>query len=507
MKAKVLRIISLEEAVKRNSIRPEIINHIDANTEQEQEALKKKLVTVYDSQDVFLDVPQCECGGLTGGHYVDCNGNGTVCPTCHTEVTNPTDRKIESSLFFAAPEGIKRLITPLAWIILSEQMIAKGRRDFNFLSYILNPSYRDPEDNAKAMAFVDAFKASGIERGINSFFDNYELILDICYHLSKSADKDDWLECCITFKNEFFTKILLIPSKIAFAIEKTSLGTYYDNSMNSCIDAVFTATSLENLGGYDNAPRNIRRQINTHLAKILEGFGTYAQVLWVENLQKKNAWLRKAIYGCRMNLSFRTIVTSRHEPHDYRKIKMPYAIMLNVYQPLVYSKLIYERGYNMKQATKIIETGFSPINPLLWELLEELINETPPEEPSFAMEGHERYQNLLKTQPKRIGRGLETTNTRYPTLDRLSTQLYYIDAITEHTTEVPLQTVIGPNMDFDGDMTQGTVTYGMPGFNFLQPHYGLHSTMKPFQIRHIASLPDTIVVMKYQARVAEEWVI
>lgn len=441
---KILRVLNMGDKLAAKSTRPMFVNDFPMDTEADRQYLQDLLVTNYNTTDVFVNVPRCECGVLDKGYYVNAKGEGKICPVCGTEAVAPTARKIESTLYIRAPEGIKKLITPLGWIILS--IPVKPSR-FNLISYITNPSYRELENSNRAMLLVDKFKALGIPRGLNSFYDNFELICDMIYNLYKSDEADDWLEFTRRFKDKIFTDVLPIPSKVAFAVEHTSLGTFYDKTMSTCTEAVYSAATMNALGNYETSSRMAQRQINTRISTILSGLADFFEMTWKANISPKQGWLRQAVYGCRMNFSFRDIITSRHEPHDYRKIGVTYKTILNCYQAMVYGKL-FRRGYNHSEATNLIKSNMIHRHPLLLEILEELIDETPEDTPSFAMEGHERFANHLTTR-KRKGRGLPITITRPPSLDRLSTMFLYIDKITEESTEISLLDVIGCNADFD----------------------------------------------------------
>ena len=53
----------------------------------------------------------------------------------------------------------------------------------------------------------------------------------------------------------------------------------------------------------------------------------------------------------------------------------------------------------------------------------------------------------------------------------------------------------------------GVNTLNIEGFELLAPCYGMHSDQTPFMFREVISQPDTVVVMKYQWRLNEEWEI
>lgn len=502
--AKVIKLVNISDMVASMTRVPVVVNDLPMESDADRKALRNMLVTVYNTQDVFSDMPRCECGFLDKGHYISEDGNGRVCPICNFEVQTVSDRRIESNLVIKATEGVDKLLSPIGWIIMSTQT---KQGAYNLLPYMLNPYYRENPRSNRAKELKECFDSLGVERGIRSVYDNWEIIIDAIANITKQRDIEDWRVFNKKFKDTIWSEYLMIPTKVAFAIEETSICTFYDNTMNACIDAVFTASLVDKEANYKSLSPRLRNSINAKLTNVMAGFGTYFEQLWAKTLQPKEAWIRQAIYGCRVNNSYRCVVTSDHGPHDYRECGLPYSLLLNIFQIEIYGKLT-RRGYTVLAAYHLIESHLANPHPLLWELLEELINETPPKEKSFATEGYEDIIHPFRyLKQEKVGGGLSMNNIRYPSLDRLSTQFHYCTFITDETLIMSLLDVIGMNCDFDGDNIQGFATHNQPGFELLRPHYGLHSEANPFNIRNIASLPDTVVVMKYQARIAEKWEI
>lgn len=432
-KAKVLTHLNLSAVLAAQQRRPIFVNDMSLVTDQDREALRQLALTNYTTTDVVSTVPTCRCGSTAGTHRVN-----LICGICGTPVEKAHLTKIEPDIWIKAPKEIGLLPTPLFWLFCSQPMSVRG---FNGLEWLCNHNYPTPDTKSspKAQRMVKIFETLGIPRGLKSFIQNLDLIMDrlILPNIPDKIKRQELLEFVSYYRDSIFTPVLPIPAKIAMVVEQTSVGKYYDNTIDSAMEACFTAADT---AGEDNL-KKLESRFTTVVSKLSE---------FVENavkdiLLKKQGFLRRVCYGMRIMFAFRGVITSLHEPHDYRGIKVPYHQLLTCMTPFVIKRLIRDHGFNYRTAYNYIMEHQKDNDDLLWFILESFINETPPD--LVPNKAAENLPSTLKFFEKRTGRGIGATGTRYPSLDRGSTQQFFIVGLTKETIELSVVVLRGFNAD------------------------------------------------------------
>lgn len=431
MAAKTLVMISQDDLAAYMDRPPTIINDLPLDTATDRQILQDLLVTTYNSSDVLSSVPRCNCGHLTKMY-----DKGAICPKCNTEVASPVTREIESDLWIAAPTGITALITPLAWIMLSKHVSPKG---YNCIEWLCNPAKPWPDaDNKRATQIITRLAALGLPRGLNNFYKHFDdYMVPFLKVAVRNQQRVELTEFINTYRDNIFTKHIPLPSKIAFVVENTNVGTYYDKTIDYAIEAAFTAANT-------SGEKDIRK-LQSRCTTVMSLLGKYYLTVLGKPISGKPGWLRRVVYGNRLNFSWRNIITSYHEPHDYGKSLEPYAEVLTMLQPMVIPKLMNEHGMSFKDAHDYVETHATDFDPLLWAVLEQLIDATEPDKfPNPAAEG---LPSPLKTIPHPKGGGIGAIKIRYPTLARGSCQYIKIVGLTRAETKFSVLILKAPNAD------------------------------------------------------------
>jgi hypothetical protein len=321
-------------------------------------------MTRYDGDS--LDVlPSCDCGAVSGEYNV-----GVKCTDCNTICVSVTERPLESALWIAAPQGIDKLINPDAWIIFSKRFTFNGH---NLIEWLCNPFYKAPSDPIPPK--IAQIKKLNIPRGLNNFYRNFDAIMDtlIANKLIQNSnnDKDLFIDFVRTFKESIFTKYVPIPSKLAFITEDTPTGRYVDLSMTPAIDAIRTISSIEN----SPTPNSLKKK-EAAAVKAITKLALYYQDFASKQLGSKYGWFRKHIYGSRLHFSFRSVISSLSENHEYDEIHMPWSMSVMVLEAHLISKLL-KRGYTPNAALGFLRENTLKYHPMLEELFNELIKEGP----------------------------------------------------------------------------------------------------------------------------------
>lgn len=410
---KTLAIHNFDTHYASLHFKPIILNDVPARTKEEREKLNNLIMTTYNNTDTLETIPSCACGSLSYNYRIN-----ELCPKCGTRVETEADRAIESTVWFRAPPGVKGLVNPMCWIIMSDVMT---RSKFNALLWFCNPYMEAPPENNKGgHLLIRKLLKLGIERGLNNFIENFDRVF-IPFISSLPPDQSSkqlMHEFMVTYRAEMFPQHLPIPSKIAFVLENTSTGTYADiSAMREVIDACLTVTSL------DKETVSNTRRLEGKMASVVNGLSTYYLHMFGDPFSAKEGWWRKTVFGTRMHFSYRAVATSQAGVHNYEQIQIPYSVAATLFRVHLMNKL-RGRGYTEDEAFTYVMQHVANRDPLIDELLSEILGEACG------------------------GKGVATLLIRYPTLSRAAIQCFYINGITDYAIALSVLCVKGPNCDF-----------------------------------------------------------
>jgi len=375
---------------------PLIINDIVETSAEEKDTLKNLIFTKYDS-DVMKNVPSCDCGSITGEYNI-----GVLCKNCDTEVVSAVDKELEPILWVRAPKNIHALINPTVWTQLSLRF---KKSNFDTIRWICDTTYRvGPNDGA----IVAELQEAGITRGYNNFIENFYDIINRLFEMrsfsSKSRVTYDLLpQLLVENKDSIFSQYLPLVNRTMLVIESTTVGTYVDPFVPTAIDAILTVASID----VDESRFSIRTKEN-RVAKFLSGISSYYYNFAKNNLGRKSGTYRQHVYGSRSHFSFRAVVSSLTDAHQYDEIHIPWGIGITIFRYHIINKLI-RRGYTVNQAIYLINAHAKVFHPLINEIFKELIDESP-------------------------RKGVDVTINRNPSLVRGSIQRVRITKVKEDTS-------------------------------------------------------------------------
>lgn len=391
--------------------KPILLNDITAKTKEERENLNKLIMTTYNNTDTLESVPSCMCGSLSFDYRLN-----ELCPKCGTRVEAASEKAIESTVWFRAPDGIAGLMNPMVWIMLSKVLVVSH---YNVLQWLCNPYFPPPaENNRAAKTAIRRFERLGLPRGLNSFIQNFDQLSPKILDTSKKQYRASLQSFIEMYRNDLFPQYLPIPSKVAFVLENTSTGTYADiPAMREVIDACLTITSLD-----AETKTNIRR-LEGKISSVIAGLSKYYLYMFGKPFGAKKGWWRKTVFGTRMHFAYRAVITSNAGVHDYDTIKLPYEVAATLFRVHLKGKLHREYGMTEPEAHNFCMRTVNNRNPLIEKLLYEIL----------ATAGG--------------GRGWPTLLIRYPNLTRAGCQRFFINGISDHSIIFSVLTVRGNNAD------------------------------------------------------------
>lgn len=452
-----------------------VVNDLDPTLESDREKLESRIITKYDTQ-TFSIIPQCNCGYYKNEFKVN-----EICPICGTPVKSHTDRPIEPEVWIRVPDGVEYFISPSALIKITNAFITKR---FDPIRFMLDRGYS--VSNMRINPLFQSLSKSGIERGPNSFYHNFDAIIErlsisdvykgsIQYRIQSFLL---WLNS-IKDRNLIFCKHLPIPNKISSVIEKTAVGNYaFDKSFSNYMEAVNTIKSLKtqievpSLRVRENKAVKAMYQLKSHYEYVFRN-----------DLSLKHGWFRKHIFGCRTPFSARCVITSITEPHDYDELHLPYAASLVLLEPSIKNVLL-KQGSTAIDIDRRLNRAKSTFDRGLYDIMNKLIEYSP-------------YTTMLSSKP-----GLPCDFQRNPSLKRGSAQFLLItkikDNLLDNSIGISVLILKSPNADFDGDqmnLTLLTDRYQVASFSNLAPHNYFLDLSRYYCVSNVVKLPKQALAM------------
>jgi hypothetical protein len=466
---------------------PLIVNDLklDFGTKEGKDRLAMYLSYQFDG-DSIPTVPTC-LGGHIGGEAI----LGEMCPTCSTRVTNLVDRAVETGVWIAPPTGVNGFIHPEIWNILSPRLTPL--KSFSMMSWVCDPNYS--ETLPAYAAILEEYKRVH-KRGLNYVLENFDDVIHfimsskLCNKLSLQ-DKADIQLFLIQNRDKVVQQYLPLPSAIFVVSEKTAMGTYADEKTTALLDAVYMVTST-----YGSPIALTQRQRESHAARFISSVGSCYQNICTKFIGGKYGLVRRQQIGSRLHFSGRAVITSLSDSHHYEELHVPWAFAVQIMEPHLCAKLT-RRGFSVDEAYAFLEDHTLNWNPLLRELFDELIAESPPLEgfPEGIFQDLDEDPTLL--------RGIPCILQRNPSLTRGSAQCLRIttikDDIDDFTISLSNMILVAYNADFDGDELNLLLCLDkkmLKAFGRLRPHLGMRSLREP------RTLSDN---QKIHAPVAATW--
>lgn len=395
-----------------------IINNLAQDTDVDRAYIETISSTRYDKREKLSTVPTCGCGRESQGYNL-----GVICSYCNTEVTMNASN-LQSELWMAAPEEVPGLILPkFANMLIKIMYIKRGHNGFN---YLINPRAKPLRGNdAKTKKFLKLF--GDIPRGMTSFINNIELILDRLESFNgyKARQVRKFYNL---HKDRVFPRFLPLPSRLTLLVEDTNIYTYFDKTIDKVLESIYTVSGLSE----ETNMTTIESRLGSAIVSLCE----YYEKVMNNAVGGKPGVFRKSLLGSRLSFSLRTIVTSIFGEHDYRYCKIPKSLATIIYFPALVGKLV-KRGMTLLEAYDYIKSRTHKPDDLIVSMLYELVEESKP---------------LMKDITGRDDcYGLVFNVTRYPGLRIGSSQTFLVKEFSDDSIEQSVLTLRASNCDFDGD--------------------------------------------------------
>lgn len=448
---------------------PLLVNDYDLSIEEDREKLNSHLRVNHDS-DTFSTMPRCFCGALRGGEKV-----GRTCDVCHTVVSPITEELFESNLWLKAPLGTKGFINPEIYSLLVEPFNIKG---FNPLEYLIDRQYVPAKGGAdyKNKEIYQLVASLNIPRGINSFIENFDLIMTtlLSSQVVKSALPSaealrGYAGIYTRYRKQMFCGYLQMPSKLIFIVESNATGRYAAPEMKLAQDAALTVCSArrEITSARDVAyNETIAIKVSRQLAHFYQKHDT-------EIFAGKTGSIRKNIGGSRMPFTARCVIISKTGVHDMDTITLPRCIVIPLFK-------FHILNYLNKM-------GFSPTDSLLRIL-------------SSIKQADEVIDGILdKIEADTTNSRVRGWLLRNPTLRWLSNRTFKV-AFNRDLEEIAIRlstlSINPSNADFDGDELNFMLQFDDVSMRYGEA-FGSHNCVldmnSPITVSSGIDLPATLI--------------
>lgn len=401
---------------------PVIVNDFADTSKARKEAFNAMIYTKY-AGDLLSNLPKCSCGETVGeynaGYWVgDTYYPGVICRICLTEVRSSLEQTLEPLVWMRAPKGIDALISPLVWTMLTERFT---KSDFDIIRWFCDTRY-DPQ--VKQPYIMREIMELPFERGYNNFVRNFDAIMEVLFSLKKLKLKkgtpDNLQQLLKDRRDCVFAQYLPFPNKALLVLEETNMGAYADAINEGIVDAINTMVGID-------APlstHSVRTKENRTVKTIIQ-VAQYHDNVIRNTLSRKQGAFRKHAFGTRSHFSFRAVISSLTNDHDYDELHIPWGVGVSLFRIHLLSKLI-RRDMLQNEAMAFLNAHAHRRHPLLEQLFQDLIAECP-------------YK------------GIPVIFQRNPSLERGSAQAMYVTRVKldvgDPTVSLSILSVHGFNAD------------------------------------------------------------
>jgi hypothetical protein len=335
--------------------------------------INQSLFTVYD-KDVISTTPSCDCGMYKGAYLLN-----KICPHCATPVATIHDNR-DPLLWLRTMDPDIKFINPAFWNIFR---LILGKYNTDWVRWMSDSRYNPGPVPPFILGVLEVL-------GERSYINLCRNMIDVITYFQnnakfkKATDKQFDLEILknmwVNEPENVFSDYLPIVNKKLFVMENTPKGRFINLSVSDVIDTVMlwikVNTELRETNKSIKDPQ-VAKKIASTTAVTISKLATQYYTYYNKYIVFKSGAMRKHVYSARSHFTFRTVIVAVSGVHDYEQIQVPWLVGPTVYRPHLFNKLVNQRGYTYKEANVLLFRAVKAYDPLIDELLNELIAESP----------------------------------------------------------------------------------------------------------------------------------
>lgn len=342
---------------------PIIINYLPNTTEEDRAMIDELIITRYSS-DMLSILPSCRCGETKGEYAI-----GVICDKCRTPVKSKVEEDIKPLVWFKRPEGVAQLINPSMYNMLRDRFKVSG---FNVIDWLMDTTFFTTK---RTPPILNEISEAGIQRGYNYFVENFDFIIQTLLSMKqyrlKKGKRDELYDLIQKERHAIFSDYIPLPNKSLLIVENTHVGKYIDTTIIGARNAINMLISIDRK--FAEKPLKMREN---RTAKAISKLADFYNTFTAKNISPKTGLIRRHIIGSRAHFCFRAVITSITRPHRYDDIEVPWFIALTTMREHLLSKMM-KMGFSHSHAVNLIYASVCSYHPLIDQLLQDLINETP----------------------------------------------------------------------------------------------------------------------------------
>lgn len=395
---------------------------IDSDPLLSQEEIIKMLFM--EIEDTFGFVSSCDNGCTKANFY-----EGTICPTCGTEVRTFDPSSLKFRAQFKIPEQYPPILHPIVYRVLNTWLGKINKVPVLETFFI------------KKELFPQELSERGFQFGLSYFHEHFDEIINFLLtdcKLTKSKDRvkrsADIPEFLLKFKDRLFIRNLPILNQTLHILTKFGAGKRLSDSQVGLImqiNGILGTMRTTHIRAAEKPMTLARRNtIDVRLHKIASTFYKYCDEILRKKCSGKKGFTLQNIVAGRLHNTFRTVIVPITTLHDGDELHIPWKVGVEILELEILNLLRSRFGYSHNDAIIIHNKAKNKYIPDVYRCMQALIKECP-------------YK------------GLPVLWNRNPSLNQGSIQLLFITvvktSISDKTTGMSQAIINGFNADFDGD--------------------------------------------------------
>ena len=357
------KLIDADLIISQLSVPPIIINDLSDISTSDRSYVDSLITTNYTGDMVSM-MPSCKCGAEKGEYSI-----GIICSTCNTPVQSSLEGDIEPLVWFRKPIGVAKLLNPVVLTMLKNRFKKSG---FSIIQWLMDTTYKP---TVKQPIVIDKLVQSGIKRGYNNFVEHFDSIMEYLFtfkEFDSKKEKVDYLQELIAEnRNILFSDYLPLPNRSLLIVENTNLGIYVDETVMDGIDAIKMLVAID-AGFYDQSSKVKENRTAKALVKLSDFYEQYTKT----SVAGKPGQFRRHVFGSRTAFSFRCVISSLTDTHNYREIEAPWWVGVTAFRPHLINKML-KLGMDLNSSIGLLLSHVEKYHPLIGSLLDEIIAESP----------------------------------------------------------------------------------------------------------------------------------
>ena len=455
-KLRLIHLVNLDELF-HSSLNKVILTDCDFTKPGYSEYLRDHLHSKHDFVD---NVATCECEHLKSNFYI-----GMTCPKCHTEVTledTGSENFEEHKVWIRLPDEILGALQPIAFFTLRRFLSYESKKAQKTDSDKVSKSSKKKPDYLEAIIDVTTPVHPDLQefipgKGFNYFYENFDYIMDFFLNKFKKTSRKKEVPIIKLFIQKYRDKLFcrhfpVLTSALHAVInsegQKTGSTKYVDQY---CQHVLHCATTLSFLR-YKSKRHRTHKEIERLTFDAYNDLMEYDLEIIKKHLSEKRAIPRMHLFGSRLHLSFRSVISPIIGPHQVDELHIPFNVAVNTFRAEIRGRLMEGEGLNITEANNKVETALVKFDEEIYQILIGLIRSCP-------------YK------------GIPVLWVRNPVVRVGGVELMFITEIKSDIGDqtISMSSLMCPfsNADFDGDEKNG---FRIPTMEMVEEFKAVHAS-------------------------------